>query len=163
YHRIHAIHSMNPAGIRACRFADITDQIGCLADASPCSLGVASRAALVANPATVVIKVDRQDFEPACIRGGSGLLPFRYPLSRKLYLTSRPGFAALDGEELQLAGCEPDLAQILPLGVTPAGLLSGGGVSTLRRFGLIDLPSSVNAGHPYCEDFNEQMLCGAVG
>src|SRR5262249_24993425 len=125
--------------------------------------GLASRAALAANPRTAAVKIDKQNPDPVCIGGGNGVAPLTYPLSRKLYLSSLIGFGAVDGEELQLAGCETDLAQSLPLGDTPAGILTVNASTALSRFDLVGLPASVNGGHPYCEDFNEQLLCGAAG
>jgi cysteine-rich repeat protein len=34
--------------------------------------------------------------------------------------------------------------------------------AALNQEGLIDLPTNVNGGNPFCEDYNEQMLCGSA-
>jgi hypothetical protein len=143
----------------------MTDQIGCLVEASPCSIGYAGRSAasLAINPNTDAIKVNGQSPEALCIQGDvpSSIPGFKYPLSRKLYLSSTPGFAAVNGQELQLAGCETDLAQTLPGGNTPAGLMTTNALTDVTTFGFLNV-GALNGGEPYCEDFNENMLCGAA-
>jgi hypothetical protein len=156
YHRIHAVHSLapldDPGGAPTCQRVDASDQIGCLVTASPCSLGVAGRQALVTNANAAAIKINRQSPLSICLEGR-----FSYPLARKLYLNSVLGFAALTGEELQLAGCMTDLAQPSHVPPTPDGLLT----TNLVAAGFIHIPALVNGGRPFCEDFNEATLCGA--
>ncbi|MCL2450943.1 MAG: hypothetical protein FWD17_18520, partial [Polyangiaceae bacterium] len=74
-----------------------------------------------------------------------------YPISRKLYLNSTIGFQNVTTAEQALAGCENTSALVnqavaenffVPL---PPTLPDGG--------------PSVNGGLPFCEDFNEEMLC----
>ncbi|MBV9948777.1 MAG: hypothetical protein JOZ69_18155 [Myxococcales bacterium] len=177
FYRLHALRSMNPVTLRTCQLADMTDQIGCLVEASPCSLGYAGRGATnnVAqnnNTNTAAIKVFAQSPLDLCIQDN-----FRYPLSRKLYLNSLAGLqtANVNGEELQFTGCETDLAQPNLPTPTPAGLMTNSGSATggVQHFGFIPLPNgvalpdggtlTVNNGEPYCEDFNEVALCGAAG
>ena len=150
YYRLHTAHTLSPtAGIPTCQQADMTNQIGCLVAASPCSLGYAGRGALSVNPNTGPIKINKMSPDLICVQGH-----FLYPLSRKLYLSTVTGFAAVTGQELQLSGCETDLAQ--PSLGTPAGLVT----SAVASAGFIQLPSFVNLGEPFCEDFNEQVMCG---
>jgi hypothetical protein len=166
YYRIHSTATLNPVTGRTCQQADMTDQIGCLVEASPCSLGYAGRSAanLAINPNTDAVKINSQSPEARCIQGDPAATPpipgFKYPLSRKLYLNSLVGFAATNGQELQLAGCETDLAQPGASPATPASLLTDHTKSSsLFLNGFIDIPVAVNGGEPYCEDFNENMLC----
>jgi|CZKU01.1.fsa_nt_gi ABC-type phosphate transport system substrate-binding protein len=174
YYRIHTNHSLspitspNPPNPRTCKLADMTDQIGCLVEASPCSLGYAGRGSTAnadqnGNLQTEAININNQSPVVKCIQGDPAASPviagFTYPLSRKLYLSSLPGFANVTGEELQLASCETDLAQNPPLGATPPGLLTTNAASDVDQFGFIHIASGVNGGEPYCEDFNEQTIC----
>ena len=156
YYRIHTTHSLAPTDAGAaptCRRADTSDQIGCLVTASPCSWGYAGGGALVNNAGAAPVKVNRQSPLPACLDGH-----FLYPLARKLYLNSVPGFAAVDGEELQLAGCMTDDAQPNHNPATPAGLLT----ANLSAAGFLPLPPAINQGKPFCEDFDEASLCGTA-
>src|SRR5262249_20333752 len=92
------------------------------------------------------------------------ILNYAYPLARKLYLASVPGFAAVTGNELQLAGCETDLAQpFAPQGPTPAGLVTSAALTNLPMFGVFHRPSSINNGEPYCEDLDDPMLSSPSG
>jgi hypothetical protein len=173
FYRIHAVHSLstipNPitGANRTCQLRDMDDQIGCLVEASPCSLGYAGRrsTANVANNnlASQPINLNNQSPDVLCIQGDPTQNPpiagFTYPLSRKLYLNTIQGFANVTGDELQLAGCETDLAQSGPI-PTPAGLLTTNPFSGVTTFGFVTLAPTVNSGEPYCEDFNEQALCG---
>jgi hypothetical protein len=156
YYRIHTAHSLNPATNRTCQFADATDQIGCLVEASPCSIGFAGRGAVspTANPNSGAIKLANQSPETACIQSSF----FIYPMARKLYLNSVPGFANVTGQELQLAGCMTDLAQPSHNPPTPAGLVT----TNIVAAGFLTIPAFMNNGLPYCEDFNEEILCGAA-
>lgn len=163
FHRIHTTTTLASSG-SSCQLPDMTDQIGCLVQASPCSVGYASRSTFVDNPTTAAVKVNLQSPTVLCIQGDPAASPpiagFTYPLSRKLYLNSLPGFANVTGEELQLAGCETDLAQPGFATPTPAGLMTANASTDLDTFGFIHVAPSVNAGEPYCEDFNEQTICG---
>jgi hypothetical protein len=170
FYRIHTSHSLNPASTTAApitcgnptgpsAFADMTDQIGCLVNASPCSIGYAGRGAADHNPATTdAIKIKGQNPITLCITGdGAGVTGFTYPLSRKLYLSTVPGFAAVTGNEQALVGCETDLAQTSP--PLPAASNAGLVTTNIVGVGFIAIPSFYNGGEPYCEDFNENMLC----
>jgi hypothetical protein len=153
YYRIHMTTSFPTSG-RTCLFPDMTDQIGCLVDASPCSLGYAGRGAVVLNTNTAAVKINKQSPETACIQSSF----FIYPLARKLYVNTVGGFGAVNGEELQLAGCMTDLAQPSHTPPTPAGIVTTAIVSS----GFLTIPGFLNNGEPYCEDFNEMELCAAA-
>jgi hypothetical protein len=163
YYRIQTSHSMNPSSTTSapitCQFPDMTDQIGCLVNASPCSIGYAGRGAVVRNPAVDALKIDRQNPSQLCIQGSSTVPGFAYPLSRKLYLNTLVGFSAVTGNELQLAGCETDLAQpSAPQGATPAGLVTTNAATMMPTFGFVNV-GAAGGNEPYCEDFDENMLC----
>jgi hypothetical protein len=156
YYRIHTNHSLavpSDAGpAPTCQHPDMTDQIGCLVTASPCSLGYSGRQALTTNPNAAAIKINKQSPILLCIQAH-----FLYPLSRKLYLNTLAGFPAVTGQEQNLVGCETDLAQ--PTLGTPAGVMT----SAIAAAGFIQIAPFVNQGEPFCEDFNEFRQCGASG
>lgn len=163
YYRIHTTSSLN-AGGRTCQFPDMTDQIGCLVEASPCSLGIASQRALASNPNSGAVKVNGQSPVATCIQGDNATVPaFRYPLSRKLYFSTLLGFGAVTAQELQLAGCMTDLGQpAWGSAAFPLQVPTDPSLVTLDIAPFFVIPPWVNGGHPYCEDFNENMLCGAT-
>jgi hypothetical protein len=153
YYRIHTRHTMAavPDGGASilCTDTNMTDQIGCLVLASPCSLGYAGRGTLLANPNALPVKIKGMSPDLLCVQGH-----FLYPFARKLYLNTVVGFDSVNGQELQLLGCETDLAQ--PSLGTPAGLMTAN-VGPVA--GFVPLPSFVNNAEPFCECFNQQALC----
>jgi hypothetical protein len=181
YYRIHTAHSLEPVvaadgGVlseedggteeaRTCQQVDMTDQIGCLVESSPCSIGYAGRGATANvatndNASTNGIKINQQIGDPLCITGNdAGVKGFTYPLARKLYLNTIRGFANVSGSELQLSGCETDLAQPGFVPPTGAGIMN----TNVGAAGFLPIPGYINGGEPYCEDFNENMLCGGDG
>jgi hypothetical protein len=86
YGRIEASHSMNPTTHRSCQLPDLVDQIGCLVEASPCSMGVAGigpftgpndGSCLVGCPnhnTVGSVRINKQSAQPACLTNGA------YPL-----------------------------------------------------------------------------------
>jgi hypothetical protein len=155
YFRIHTNHSLAPHGDASppplCQLPDMTDQIGCLVNASPCSLGYAGRQALTTNPNTAAVKLNKQSPVLLCIQAH-----FLYPMSRKLYLNTLVGFQSVTGQELNLSGCETDLPQPSLVPPTPGGVVT----SAVAAAGFIPIFPQVNLGEPFCEDFNEFNLCG---
>src|SRR5262249_19444840 len=88
------------------------------------------------------LKVKSLEPTVACIQG------FTYPIVRKLYLSTMLGFSGVTGQEQALAQCEASTSIIN---------------TALTAHGFVTLPASApNGANPYCEDFNEQMLCGAA-
>ena len=51
-----------------------------------------------------------------------------------------------------------DVAQPGLVPPTPAGLLT----ANLTAAGFVPIPPFVNGGEPFCEDFDEQTICGAA-
>jgi len=141
FHRIHSTKTMNtPNNVGVCTELDATSQIGCLVQASPCSIGYAGKeAATFAGVAA--IKVNAVDPITACIQN------FAYPITRKLYLNTVKGFSAVTGDELELAKCYADNAKVN---------------TALLANGFVTLPASVPGSGVFCEDFNEAQQCGAA-
>jgi hypothetical protein len=142
---------------RACAIQDATDQLGCLVQADPCSVAAASQNAatwgahqspMVAS-SNVALRVSQIAPSTTTVRGGS------YPLWRKLYLNASAGFdnlaalASVDAgvkQELELAEFESSTSSITTI---------------LAQYGFFSLGSASPKGidTPFCEDFNEQLLC----
>ena len=99
FYRIHTNRSLlsgttagsTPAD-KTCQKADATRQIGCLVQASPCSLGVAAGEASDENPGTKNLWVNGVSPTLANIQNlmTDGFAP--YPIARKLYVNSLRGF-----------------------------------------------------------------------
>src|SRR5262249_34882646 len=91
FYRIHAVHSLDPATRRTCQFADMSNQIACLVEASPCSIGFDDVPDFSQNANTDAIKVNLQNPLPACIDGG------QYPLQRVCTPSCPAGQVCLQG------------------------------------------------------------------
>jgi hypothetical protein len=152
WYRIHSAHTI-AVGATSCTQTDATLQVGCLVQASPCSIGYAGRTATSWDSAsatpgkTSALKTNEVLPLTACVQN------FSYSLSRKLYLDTVVGWsnvAASDptwgGPELALGQCESSETTIGPI-------LSG------LAFINFTPGSAPNSGNPFSEDFNEPMLC----
>jgi hypothetical protein len=161
FYRIHTNQSMNlpnnsgPVRTSVCTYADATQQVGCLVQASPCSFGFGGRTILFVpgpSPSIVPVGLDLLGDPPSrlCIQS------FDYALSGKLYLNTMLGFGNLDAgsPEFALANCEKDPARIS---------------QAVGFRGFVDLPNlgpnadpanGANLGAPLCESFDEQQQCG---
>jgi len=166
FHRIHSTQTLsaNPLVV-PCQQGNETNQIGCLVGASPCSLGYAGRGAygLLSYSAggTTTTQTGTQ-YQMASLRVNG--VPstdtcidyFEYPYTRKLYLNSIVGMGTLTANtgEWYLAQDEctanaQNVATMAALQMNP-------------QFGpFVPIPSFINGGNPFCEDFNEAMLCSA--
>lgn len=93
-----------PPGINCKKFTS-TDQIGCLVEANPCSIGYAGREAAdgVLNVAFEVQGVRPTADAISNLVNGSGQ-PV-YPLARALWVNSVNGFSSVTGNELSLLKC----------------------------------------------------------
>jgi ABC-type phosphate transport system substrate-binding protein len=159
YYRIHSKHSnnQNQGGSPVfCKGTSATDNIGCLVQASPCSIGYAGReaAGIVVNgvQGAVALKVNGVDPEVQCVRNliASTFFPAvgsTYPISRRLFVNTIKGFDNVTGDENKLALCYQNRGIIDPL-VTARGFI------TL---------SPTAAGRPaYCADFDEKATCNTM-
>ena len=177
YNRIHQVETLwgttGPTGTSACQLEDMTDQIGCLTQADPCSIGyagdgaklwythtgacAANTAAGLACPAAAASDAIRvaQTYPTTTTVQELGK-PGEYQLSRKLYFNSLVGFsfvADTTGDptathELTLAKFESTPSLINPILVN-------------NDFFELGPLSPAGANTQYCEDFNEQTICGA--
>jgi hypothetical protein len=162
YNRIHQVETTVGSSAVACQMVDMTDQIGCLAQADPCSIGYAGDGAkLFANRtngasagggtagAIDAIRVAQTYANAASVQklGTAG----EYQLSRKLYFNSVVGFANVTGapDELTLAQDEATATFINP-------------ILTSNGFFTLGAQSPATTDTPFCEDFNEQTICGAT-
>jgi hypothetical protein len=158
FYRLHTKHSnqQNQGGSPAfCTQPSATQQIGCLVQASPCSIGYAGREAdgVVVNGVQGAnsLKLNGVDAQTQCIRNliASPFFPAvgaTYPIARKLFINTMKGFDQVTGDERKLALCYQNRNITDP-------------VVTAR--GFITL-SPTAAGRPaYCADFNEQTVCTA--
>jgi hypothetical protein len=174
FDRIHQVQSI-PSNLGGCKLKDATDAIGCLVHADRCSIGYAGDGATTwgqrNNPivASDIGPIQVNHVMPSTMSVqllGDG--PLEYPLARKLYLSSLIGFAAgvlpdagsseggITQDELQLARFESapgDDAGPPPNGINPI----------LINDGFFTLGSSSPRGPdiPYCEDFNQALVCDA--
>lgn len=171
--RIHTVSTVPPAAgvaLTTCNLVDATDQIGCLVQADPCSIGYAgdggkswgSRKPGASVASNIdALQVDGVQPSPTTVELFGQ--PGEYEVARKLYLSSLIGFASVattplvggagagspDPNELELAEAESTPAFINPIMINDGFFNLG--------------PSSpMGADTQYCEDFNQALLCGAA-
>jgi hypothetical protein len=182
--RIHEVQTV-PANTGACQLQDATDQIGCLAHADRCTVGYAAggaRSWASRSPigkctgSSTTVTLPCSPVNGTCGTGGTcsalttdvdtllvnnvrpsaptvQLLgrPGEYPLSRKLYLNSLAGFGstAVSPAELTLAQFEADGGSIDPILVNSS-------------FFTVGTAGPNGTDTPFCEDFNQAIVCGAA-
>jgi len=185
YSRIHQVETVLPGVATNCQMVDMTDQIGCLAQADPCSIGYAgdgantwaSRATYVSGctsanpsacPATGMGPMRIHTFAPGTTTVQKLGTTGEYELSRKLYFASFLGFQNIGADpvsglttassELALANWETTTG---PAPSMTALLVT----DDFFDFGTQTVGGT--SGIPFCEDFNEDNVCnggfGAAG
>jgi cysteine-rich repeat protein len=172
YNRIHAV-DVTASGETPCQMVDMTDQIGCLGQADPCSIGYAgdggklwnSHAAAPGgptNPASPGIDaVNIYGVYPQTSSVQALGEKTEYPLSRKLYFNTMAGFSTVTSDELTLAkfeaggsgGTTPFDTIITNNGFFPLGVQAGPPAS--GQLGVV----GGTANTQFCEDFDEQTVC----
>jgi len=124
---------------RCCDKLESTGQIGCLAEASPCSIGFSGRTAL---DQTLVTSTTNELIFGASLAGIGNrqecIVNVSYPMSRKVFINSSPGFEHASPAEKALAVCFS--------GNTAGGAAQFAGL--LAAGGLFPLP-----GGPACQSF----------
>jgi hypothetical protein len=183
YGRIHTVATIfngTPTSV-GCQMVDATDQIGCLAAADPCSIGYAgdggkgwnSRAdGSLTPPTTTVAALSdgiriNQIYPQAASVQSLGASPTEYQIARKLYLNSIIGFGAITAGqagqtdtatgELALATYESSPANIAPL------LAADGYFQVGTQAGQLGIAGTGGAANtPFCEDFNQVLVCGST-
>ena len=145
YWRLHSSLTV-AAGAQTCQRQSATDQIGCLTQANPCTLGFAGREATTVVPGSIAsLTVNGIDDSVPNIENLI-LTPSTaddYPLSRKLWFNSIKGFEHADllTGELELARCMSNSASL----ATIAG-----------NRGFVPVPGGVR-----CESFTDATNCPA--
>jgi hypothetical protein len=142
-----------------CVQQDATDQLGCLVQADPCSVSYAgdnakswgSRATPVVGSNNAALRVNQIASSTGTIRSGA------YLLWRKIYLNSSLGFDTVNS----LSGADAGVKAQLELAEFESNTTS---ITTLlSQYGFFSFgptaPNGTDA--PFCEDYNEQMLCAA--
>jgi cysteine-rich repeat protein len=157
YGRIHQVESLVTT-LKSCQLVDATDQIGCLTQSDPCSIGYAGdtgktwgqRApggAVASNIDAVRVNQVAPTVTTVQLLGKTG----EYPLSRKLYFSTLLGFSnapAANVDEITLGKYEAVAANINPI-------LTANGFFTLGPL------SPMGTDTPFCEDFNQEGVCGS--
>jgi hypothetical protein len=142
------------AGTQPCKAGSATDQISCLVQASPCSIGVARNSEAVSGN-TVAMNVNNVAPSTPCIQNLllhplSG--PPTYPFAEKLYLNTIAGFESLPAggpdqqNEFKLAKCFAG----------QSGRTAGSAVDIAASWGFTPLPTNTV---PFCDDVAND-LCG---
>jgi hypothetical protein len=175
YYRIHSSRSglVSPAHTRTCASQDdATDQIGCLVQLNPCSMGYAGGGAITNNQGatdaekTIAAPVNGVAVSNASVQalivGGT-----TYPIARKLYVNSLKGFETLLNSDNTTApgkDAELDLATCMANLPFSTAATYGTAVNVASPFGFVPLPSPTTGGNAkaLCEDFNNGSCSGAV-
>jgi hypothetical protein len=168
YNRIHQVETNVGAANVACQMVDMTDQIGCLAQADPCSIGYAGdgsklwfnhtngASALGGAAAGVDSLRVAQTYGNAASVQKLGLAG-EYQLARKLYFNSVVGFGSVAAST-----GDPQAADELTLAKFEAVPANINGILTSNGFFSLGVQSPAGSDTPFCEDFNEQLICGAA-
>jgi ABC-type phosphate transport system substrate-binding protein len=161
YYRIHQANSFASQGGSAvtCQQPSATQQIGCLVQGSPCSIGYAGRegktVAVNGIQNAVGIKVDGVDSEVQCIQNliATSFWPAvgaLYPMSRRLYLNTEKGW-----ENVTAGSDEAKMATCWSKRSTMDTFVSS------RNFVQLNTPGGGATRQTYCEDFNEGSAADA--
>jgi hypothetical protein len=177
-----------PAGVVACQMPAAMDEIGCIVQADPCSVGVASNGSTVwnthpnsagTNPSgsvTAAIRVSGMFPNTSTVQalgsctGNCGAAPAthqpQYPMATKLYLNSAIGF-----QNVSITPSDPSAVGELQLAhymSDPTGANTG--VTTPINTVLVSEgffttgalgPNGNDA--QFCEDYNQDMVCNGGG
>jgi hypothetical protein len=181
FNRIHQVQTMVPhAGAVGCQFIDMTDQIGCLVSADPCSIGFAANEAAHWQAQTngyTTAAADGAGFWLTNALTVAGVAPSaqsvqalgtpgEYPLARKLYFNTLFGFGNIAAEDGGTSGTGTTNDPTAQNEITLAQYESDGGFINpiLQGYGFFPVGSGspMGANSPFCEDFNEQTVCGAA-
>ncbi len=164
FYRIHTTRSLvASAATKTCQRDDATEQLGCLVQASPCSLAYAGGDAVTQNPGgTVGLRVSNILPDVTSIQNLVTAAGPVYPFARKLYVNSLRGFdnplAPFTGSDGETDMVRSFVTETVPADATHVGAQYGG--SLPASFGFIPLPGTAG---PFCEDFNENGVCGTIG
>jgi hypothetical protein len=191
YNRIHQVETVlgGSGGVGAaagCQLVDMTDQIGCLAQADPCSIGYAGDAAKaivtagIANPGagntgtpgaatqawtgTTGPLGGFDSVRAAQVYPSAATVQLlgqagEYQIARKLYFNSLVGFA-----NVAATTADPTAANELTIAKFESTPSSMNTIVTAQQEFTLGQQFVGGAPDPqFCEDFNEQMVCNDVG
>ncbi len=192
YNRIHQVETMLKDQAPGCQMVDMTDQIGCLAAADPCSIGFAGFEAtnwsqqtngfvgvntdpyIVGNTTTwdsvamQVAGVTPTASSVQALGGPNGAFAGQneYQFSRKLYFNSLRGFGTVHATTPDSAAAD----EVTLAGFESSEIGNGAGypnniVSILQHFSYFGLGGQSPQGttdRPFCEDFNEGIICSGA-
>jgi hypothetical protein len=163
----------SPTPVTPCQMSDATDEIGCIVQADPCSIGFAGDGAKSWGQRHVGSTVASNN----CALNIDGVAPGQatvqllgkqgeYELARKLYLNTVAGFTAVQGfatdpDQFTLATDEGNAEFITPI-IIADGFFNVGQQSPSGQDSVLAATDPTNAGKPFCEDFNQNLLCGAT-
>jgi cysteine-rich repeat protein len=158
--RLHIVSTI-PAKLEGCTSTTADDQIGCFVQADQCSIGYAGGNATTwgtrvgsgepSNNAALLVTNIAPSVATVQALGKAG----EYPLSRKIYFATLEGWNAVaaggsnNADELALAKNEAQASFINPI---------------LANDGFFSLGNQISGGAtdaPFCEDFDQQTVCGA--
>jgi hypothetical protein len=151
-----------------CQATDMTDQIACLTQADPCSVGYAGDGGKTWNVhqgrTLAVAGTDAMEIA-AVYPTTAGVQNGSYDFWRKLYYNSSNGFDRINGTTTTFtdgAGASDNGLAELALGQYESNTTSID--SLLSTFSFFGLGHSPNGGGdaPFCEDFNENTICSAT-
>jgi hypothetical protein len=186
YNRIHQVQTQVADGARGCQFLDMTDQLGCLAAADPCSIAFAGFEASnweirtngysdANSGAPTDTNGTGGNFWQSSALNVAGVAPStssvqalgttsEYQLARKLYFNSLYGFGRVNAEGAggttgdATAADEITLAKYEATATNIVPILN-----TYSYFGLGTQTPQGGTDTPFCEDFNALKLCGGSG
>jgi hypothetical protein len=151
-----------------CQATDMTDQIACLTQADPCIVGYAGdggkawnvhQGRTLAKPGTDAMEISQ--VYPVTANVQQTQTPV-YPFWRKLYYNSSNGFDAIPASFTDKNGVADNGEAELALGQFESNTTSVTALlSTYQFFSLANSPNGGGA-QPFCEDFNENMLCNTT-
>jgi hypothetical protein len=176
FNRIHQV-DVAVSGATPCQMVDMTDQIGCLGQADPCSLGYAGDGGKLWSTHAVAPGGPTLPASPGIDAANIfGVYPQtssvqllgeanEYPLSRKLYFNSLPGFSTVTSDELALAKFEATAnaagTTAIDTIVTTNGffLLGAQAAPQTPGTGITSGVAGGTANEQFCEDFDETVVC----
>ena len=130
FYNIHAYGTISDY-VAPCNMDNSTDQIACLAVASPCSLGFAGMGANTAVPSAEAMKVSGIE---ATI---PNIVSFDYPLTRYLWINSLVGFSSAESNQSDLGACYADQTKA---------------TAALTAAGFIEIPSGPQTPDPCVQE-----------
>lgn len=166
FYRIHTTRSLIAAAptTKTCKTDDATTQLGCLVQASPCSVAYAGGNAVALNsPGTTSLKVNNIDSSVATIQNLISLAGPIYPFARKLYINSMRGFmnplTPFTGTDAETDLVKSYVTESVTGACTPTDPSCAFGGALPTEHGFVTLPGTAG---PFCEDFNENAVCGTI-